>query len=1266
MSRKKVLTLLWASHGPILRRIKDKLNVELDIADESKLESDNDVDELVRRVRSADVAVIYRHNTEFMNRFDAAMAPYRDECKIVSMANDLSMWGLTTVDHEDAVQCFMYMQASGDENFIRMFDFVDKKILGSPGDPLPPLEIPYEAVVDLDEDKIYNTTAEYLEATRPDMSRPFVGIIASRPSFMMDKFNVERQFARELREVGLNPILIYCMFSKRSDLGTRSHIECIRDFFFDGDRRIVNAIVKFSTAFIGNSKYDKEPDKDDNILKEMNIPIYQPIMTARMSVEEWRESHGLTTDITWQVAFPEFEGIIGPFVIGSDVGETKDQEDRMKTAIPERVRRVAERIANDISLQRIPNSKKKVLIFLNNFPCYGVEANVGNAAGLDSLESVADIMKRMQKDGYLVEPPKDGKDLIQRILENKALSEFRWTTTIEMKKCGGVIHEMDAEEYLSYFRTLSEKAQKDVVATWGEPPGEAMVLDGKIQITGVDFGNVMVVVQPKRGCFGARCDGQVCKILHDPACPPTHQYLATYHYYEHIWGADVVIHTGTHGSMEWTPGKGVGLSESCYPDICMNNKPHLYIYNSDNPSEGLVAKRRSYATLVDHMQNLMVDVKLYGGYSELDALLDEYDVASKDPTHAEELRLAILEKVGQLRFHNIGLTEESTLEECVRICHEQLSKMENSQMNKGLHIFGRMPEGKDLTEAVNSIVRYGEEHDSLRDVVSDLMGYDLSELYKDQGKIDEATRRSYGEIINDIGSRTKSYVGAILSGMSVEDAIRSTGLEPGDRMPDLERFTELIRDVADRITSSDEVGALMNGLNGGFIEPGPSGIVTRGRYDIMPTGRNFYSMDPHSVPSRTAWKVGTKVAEATMDKYLDETGELPESIGFFWTMGELISTGGELMAELMYLIGVRPKWEADGRVREFDIIPLEELGRPRIDVTINVSCILRDNMLCAIDLMDSAITAVAALNEPLDQNFVRKHMMESIEEGMSEKDAVARLFGAPPGTYTSGVNLAVFASAWKDDKDLADIYVKTKGHGYGGGREGRPMFEQFATVLSKTDITYDGKASDETDILSCSCHFSNIGGMAVATRYLSGKEVKTYFGDTRDPRDLSIGTLADEFMHVMRTRTFNPEWIEAMKEHGYKGANDMSKRVVRLFGWQATTHEVDDWLFDETVNVFLRDEEMRQFFEQNNPYALEEMTRRLLEANARGLWNTDEATIQELKDRYLEIEGMMEELAGDGDYQGGSVDILSRADVGWDDHGVSGTTDAVRKRRTGE
>ena len=1264
--RKKILVMLWQSHLPILERIRDRLDVDLEIFKPSRYyDTGMDMDEVVSMMRGCDATIVYMQNSQFCSDMEAAVLPIKDSMRIIAFGNDPGKWTLTSVDHGLAIRAFEYMQESGDENFVRMFDAIEKGLGWKDGEPLPLVKVPWQGVVDPVSGTVYDSTDRYIGSCGIDPSKPFVGIIASRPMFFMDGLRIERELCSDLISLGINPVLVFVSFSKKPDFGAISHVEAIREYFMKDGRPIVDAMVKLSTGFIGSSMTCDPQDPDSlELLKELNVPIYQPVVMARFSEEEWRESIGLTSDITWQVAFPEFEGIIEPVVIGSDIGHVRG-EDKERVSIEDRRRMFAGRLSKMVRLRRKPNSEKKAVIFLNNYPCNGVEANVGNAAGLDTLESVAGIMKRMKEEGYAVDPPSDGKELISRILDSKALSEFRWTTAVEMKKHGGVIHEMDLPEYEAYFSTLSEKTRNDVISTWGVPPGEGMVLGGSILITGVSFGNVVVAVQPKRGCFGTRCDGQVCKILHDPACPPTHQYLATYHYYADVWGADVIMHTGTHGSMEWTPGKGIGMTGDCYPDICMRNVPHLYIYNSDNPSEGLVAKRRSYATLVDHMQHLMVGVNLYGPYAELDGLLSEYGTARNDPTHADELRRKIIDKAAEAKMDDLGLDEDASLEECVRLCHEALSVIRNSQMNKGMHIFGRMPEGEDLVDAVFSIVRYGEEHDSLRDSIADSIGYDLSELYRDQGRIDPDSGRSYGMLIEDIDELAREFTKGILGGSDAESVLKSMGLDASEPSA-FAKFVDMIEDIRSRIDSSDEVGSLMNGYDGGYISPGPSGYITRGRYDIMPTGRNFYAMDPYSVPSKTAWTVGCRIADETVAKFVEEDGRIPESIGLFWTMGELIATGGETMSEIMYLMGAEPIWEPDGRVRTFRIIPVEELGRPRIDVSINVSCILRDNMMNAIDFIDEVVNAVASLDESSDDNYVRKHSLESIEQGMTEDEANARMFGAPPGTYTSGVNLAVFASAWKEDKDLADIFVKVKGHGYGGKRKGEPMPRQFATVLSRNDIVFDRSASDETDLLSCSCRFSNIGGMISASRYLSGKDVKSYYGDTRDPRSLTIGTLSEEIRRIMRTKTFNPEWIAAMKEHGYKGANDIAKRITRLFGWQATTHEVDPWLFDQAVETFLKDEEMKEFFQENNPYALEEMSRRLLEANSRGLWDTDEETLGILKDAYLEIESDLEDRAGEGEYQGGSVDIFDSKSVsGWNERmsDLSDMTSSIRERR---
>ena len=1269
---RRILAFLWETHMPIYGRIKDDLEEEVTMLTPRMFEEEGKtMDDLIRMMGEYDLTIVYRQASEFSENIRKALYPIKDKFRIINFANDPSLWDLTSVDHDVAIKSYEYMLKGGDENFLRMFDYVAKALLGKEGEPLPPVDYPWQGLITVKDDVVLDSLDDYLDDIGYDGKKPLIGVLGSRPSYMMDRLSMERNMCQHIIKKGAVPVFAFCSFSAKPEFGCLSPADVIKRYFTDGKGNPrVDAIIKMTTTFIGE---DRDPtSKEANIdtleyVRRMNIPIFQPIVLASSNEQQWRESIGVTTELAWHVSFPEFEGIVDPYVVASNVDA---EGERRRVSFDERMDRFVERVVNCSKLSKKKNSDKKIVIFLNNFPCNGVEANVGNAAGLDTLESISDLMKEMKRHGYSVDPPKDGKDLINRILEHKALSEFRWTSAEAIGHSGGSVYSMGCDEYNRFFEGLSIKAQEDVKATWGEPPGKAMVLDGRILITGVSFGNVIVAVQPKRGCYGARCDGEVCKILHDPACPPTHQYLATYHYYEHIWGADAVIHTGTHGSMEWTPGKGVGLTESCYPDICMWSTPHFYIYNSDNPSEGLVAKRRSYAVLIDHMQHLMKEVNLYGGYLELDKLLKEFVTARNDPVRSEELKKRILESVKEVKMDRLDLDESMDLYTIVQRCHEELSMMRNSLVNKGLHILGRMPEGDDLTSAVTSIVRYGEEHNSLRDCIAELLGLDLSYLYKHKGEIDESREQSNEELLRCVEDRTREFVGHILDDKGIEESLVAMGLSADDRQKrSFEPFVEIIKDIAYRIESSDEIGAMMNALNGGFVPPGPSGYITRGEYRIIPTGRNFYAMDPYAVPSRSAYSAGCRIAETEIKRYLDDTGEYPESLGFFWTMGELISSGGEQMSQIMYLLGAEPEWGDDGRVHGFKIIPLGELGRPRIDISINVSCILRDNMMNAIDYIDSIVSVVSDLDEPSEKNYVRKHSIESIIEGMDGTDAKARLFGAPPGTYTSGVNLAVFASAWKEDKDLADVFVRTKGHGYGGGRNGRPMYQQFAKTLSRTNAVLESKMSDENDLLSCSCHFSNIGGMVSACRYLSDSDVKAYCVDTRDPRDISVGTLKEEIERAMRNRTFNPEWLKDMKAHGYKGANDIAKRVVRMFGWQATTHEVDDWLFDQVVEVFVKDKEMQEFFKENNVYALEELERRLLEAEARGIWNTDEDTLNELKDAYLEIEGILEGYEGEGETQGGSIDIFDKKSIqSWSDNdrGVSAITESIHARNSKE
>ncbi len=364
-----------------------------------------------------------------------------------------------------------------------------------------------------------------------------------------------------------------------------------------------------------------------------------------------------------------------------------------------------------------------------------------------------------------------------------------------------------------------------------------------------------------------------------------------------------------------------------------------------------------------------------------------------------------------------------------------------------------------------------------------------------------------------------------------------------------------------------------------------------------------------------------------------------------------MSSDGEMFAEMFAMLGVEPVWLPNGQVKSFSIIPLEKLGRPRIDITVRTSGILRDNFANCYELLDEAVQSIAELDEPPEQNFVRKHAEQSMmENGGTWRDATLRIFSSQPGTYSSGVNLAVLASAWKDEKDLADIFIATNGYAYGREITGQAAHGQLASNLSSVSVTFNKVHSDEYDLLGCCCYFGAHGGMTAAARHYSGNDVKPYYGDTREPEQVEVRDLADEIRRVVRTKLLNPKWIDGMKEHGYKGASDIMKRVTRVYGWEASTQEVDDWIFDDIAETFVNNDEMREFFEENNPFALEEIARRLLEAEQRGLWNADEQVLDNLKNNYLEIESWMEDQVGEGDYQGGNVDIMTLGDItGWGD-----------------
>ncbi len=1263
----RLFSIMWASYVPVLREAVQKTEIfDLQAYSTKQINVDPKLVETVRReLKRADLILLYRTADAFWELIEEEIKGLGGRIPVVVVGPDPTYWGLSTVSPEIIGTSYRYILYNGVENFEELLKFLMASVFSSTMAFRPPKETVWEGIYHPEWGGPFEETAEFLESY-PHRHRPLVGVLFSRTNWVTGNLEVERALLRALEKRGMGVVPVFFYSLKDRNLGNLSGEEAIRKFLMkDEHTPLVAALVKLTVFFLGqqgNDRGETQAEAGARLLRQLNVPLMGPVISYYKDQEAWlADPQGLGSQVAWSMALPEFEGVIEPLIVGATRGISNPEEEAY-APIADRMDRLAARVARWVRVATKPNREKKIAFILHNNPCASVEATVGGGAHLDTLESVAHILKGMKEAGYAVTPPENGKALIDEILNRKALSEFRWTTTDEIAAKGGALVQLEKERYLPWFEELPEATRTRMIEAWGEPPGEerdgipaAMLHQGRMLITGVSFGNAVVCVQPKRGCAGARCDGQVCKILHDPEVPPPHQYLATYKWLSREFGADAIIHVGTHGNLEFLPGKATGLSAGCFPDAGIDEMPHLYLYNADNPPEGTIAKRRSYGTLVDHMQTVMVQGELYGDLDEIERLLFEYDkLKDLEPGRAHTVKHLIEAKLREGNLEKMLKTPaEAEFDQVVKAAHEALSLLKNSYIPKGMHVFGRLPEGERFAEFVYAVVRYGNTPDSLRGLVKGLLEANPDYFGLDEAVlkdvVDKKAKAACTRYLEE-GKPLIESLPALASGSrrnEEDDGLRQNA----------QSVQAKIDEVRQRTLLSDELGALLNGMDGGYIAPGPSGIVTRGRPDILPTGRNFYSLDPHKVPSPVAWQVGRQLARKTLEKYLEEEGKYPENIAFYWQCSDIMWSEGEGMAQMMALLGVQPLWHANGRVNGFQVLPLEALGRPRIDVTIRVSGITRDNFPASIELLDEIVQAVARLEEPVAQNYVRKHLLTQLAESPATlggdeafRQATYRIFASMPGVYQAGTQLAVYASAWKDEKDLADVFLSWNGYAYGKGAFGEPAHEALRNSLKTVALTFNKTVTDEYDLLGCCAYFGAHGGLINAAKVVSGKAVRNYYGDTREQGEVQVRDLADEIRRVVRTRLLNPKWLEGMKEHGYKGAGEVSKRIGRVYGWDATSSEVDDWIFDDLARTFMMDEENRRFFEENNPYALEEIARRLIEAAERGLWDPAPDVKDALKDVYVEIEGWIEEKMGEveGDFQGGAVDIITANEVeGW-------------------
>ncbi|HID96342.1 MAG TPA: cobaltochelatase subunit CobN [Candidatus Latescibacteria bacterium] len=1167
----------------------------------------------------------------------------------------------STVSLSEVALAEKYYKYGGLQNLKNLILYLGK-LAGGPFSPEAPEEIPWYG--------IYSPRSPAREqggsppllrssaAGLPLAKRVRVGLLFYRSQWQNgDTALVDMLIEKfEAEGIGVLPIFSYSMGDRRLEIPGNEEVLPL----FRG----IDILINLQSFFIVSKVIGKDLEQGKGPLAELNVPILQGVKEYYQTQAQWRADPRGIGPIAqvMSVAQPEFDGTIEPILLGTK-GEVEEPRVsgsyQILLPIEDRVDFLVQRAKGWLKLKDTKPENRKVTFLLHNAPCKSVEATVGRGAGLDTLESVVRIMNQMKEAGYRVENiPQSGKELIELILERKALSEFRWTTAEEIVRKGGVLEFVDPEDYRAWFDRLPHAARKKVLSSWGEPPGEAMVCDGKIMVTGLRFGNINIVVQPKRGCAGSKCDGQVCKVLHDPSLPPPHHWLATYRWIEQH--SDAVVHVGTHGYLEFLPGKGVGLAAEDFPEISIADRPHLYIYTVANPSEGIIAKRRSYATLVDHLGPVMSPSRLYDELEQLEELLGQYENARD---LGEDTRLGVLQDQIAELAERINLFEDreyENFEAFLNYLHSQLTLFRETQIRDGLHILSEAPQRDGLVDMLVSILRFDGQVPSIRRKLLEVQGYDYEEALSNPacGTLLEESTRLATELMKIAITEAKRDRGFRISDFRLKNAkeigdyiirhpslvTRLMDVRNPEQVEGLLQVVNYGLNLIPRIEAVErEIPQLLKGLDGQFIEPGASGSVTKGRIEVLPTGRNFYGVDPGRVPTQAAVKVGEELAEKLLARFLDEEGRYPESVGMVLWSIDIFRADGEEVAQILYLMGARPKWDSNGRVRGIEVIPLKDLKRPRIDVTVRLSGIFRDTLPHIYELIDEAVGQIAGLDEPEEMNYIRKHTRASKEKGLSERESTYRIFASPPGTYGTGVNYAIEASAWKDEADLRDVYVDWGGYAYGKGAFGQAAHKAFALNLQKVEISYNKLESDEHDSLDCCCYFAYQGGLTAAVKSLSGREVKTYWGDTRNPGHADVRDMKTEIERIVRTRLLNPKWLEGKKRHGYKGAGDISSRVLHTFGWDATSGVVPDWIYDQIHQRIVKG--LRHWFMESNLYALEEIARRLLEAHQRGMWQTEEETLEELRSIYLELEGLLEDEERRGDFQGGDVKVLAKQDV---------------------
>jgi cobaltochelatase CobN len=1119
-----------------------------------------------------------------------------------------------------------------------------------------------------------------------DPTKPTAAVLFYRAHRMSGNTAFIDKLVQVLQSKGMNALCIFTSSLKSKEDGRPAAFR-----FIDGSADVLISTLSFALGDVNTGSVTLGGEAV-NSLEELGIPVLQAIACG-MPRGAWEGSRrGLNSlDTAVNVAIPEFDGRI--ITVPISFKERGSGADNLYVAHEERIERLAGIAARLAALRHKPNSERRIAFVLTNSAAKA--SQVGGAVGLDSPASLLTTLHAMRARRYSISAlPETSDELMQNLLQHGTYDDNYPLDPDQAKR-------FSREAYQKIFASFPERPNRRMQDFWGQPQARGFsimpakktdkkllpTIGGKVVsidkeepwgdeydylFTAMDLGNALIALQPPRG-YGIDPDA----IYHTPDLPPTHHYTAFYRWLgtsqaEGGWGADAIVHMGKHGTLEWLPGKGIGLSGECYPDLLLGDLPLVYPFIVNDPGEGSQSKRRAHAVVVDHLTPPMTTAETYGPLAELNQLVNEYYAVEKlDPTKLPFLQQQIWELVERTNLKadletktmltrergdhthewDDALTPEGipttlasmTGNEVAHLIEDldgYLCELGMAQIRNGLHILGLMP---PLPEMLRSLTRLANiDTPSLQVGLADAFGFDLSLLLDKPGERLPELQQLLGQtcythadvlelldraaldlftMLETLGFRTETIgeVQRAVLGLESAEVSKSLTFACVDLVPKLEQ-------------TDDEIKHLLDALEGKYIPAGPAGAPTRGMAHILPTGRNFYAVDPRALPSQAAWRVGQQLAREAIERFRKEEGNYPEMMGLsVWGTSQM-RTHGDDIAEAFALLGVKPIWNAQSRrLENVAVTPLEELGRPRVDVTLRISGFFRDAFPHLIDMFDQAVSLVVELDEPLDQNFPRKHYLDDLETHKdlpaheAEAQARYRIFGSKPGSYGAGILPLIETGNWKGDEDFARAFLTWGGYAYGKGTDGVDAQPVFAERLKSIQVALHNQDNREHDIFDSDDYFQFHGGMIASIRALTGVQPKAYFGDSSRPEAVRVRDLREEALRVYRSRVINPKWIESIKRHGYKGGLELAATVDYIFGFDATAQIAPDFVYEGLAEHYALSKEIRDFLGASNPWALNAIAERLLEAARRELWeNPAPETLNALRNILLESEALLE------------------------------------------